>query len=504
MAANPDWMAMYQRLGFSNEAATRLSVDQGMHTLEELRLLKDEEVESLCKVIRRPGGVVMNFGDDDDDAAIPNPGTPISLRAENNLKLACYWLRHQVRVSRMIVVTDITLDDIRAVRNLREEEEKHKDLTAPTLSKSDWPKNMETIQEYLRGCLGMTGIPLAYVIRDNEAVKTADDDPEIGYGTVQEEMIARAPIRDPVTNEFVKTFLSDRQKVWEKLSAITRDDVCWSYVKPAQRKRDGREAYRGLYGHYLGPNNVDNMANAAEHKLQTLSYVGEKKRFTFESYVRAHVDQYSIIESLTMYGHAGIDERSRVRHLLAGIKTTELDTIKSTIMASPQYRSDFSGCVTLFKDFIAQRKSSKDAGLEMNISATGTSKKHVRFSDEQGGSKKVEDRYYKYEEYAKLSKDQRSALAKLREARGHVPGKRDGAKRKRDGKTDAKGSENKTVAQLTTVIAALAARLDSNKETQKNDAESVTSDSSDEAPRKKQAGRNRDNKALTRQSAKKN
>jgi hypothetical protein len=79
MAVNPDWMAMYQGLGFSNEAATRLSMDQGMHTLEELQLLKDDEVESLCKVIRRPGGVVMNFGDDGDDVAIPNPGTLVSL-----------------------------------------------------------------------------------------------------------------------------------------------------------------------------------------------------------------------------------------------------------------------------------------------------------------------------------------------------------------------------------------------------------------------------------------
>jgi hypothetical protein len=112
-------------------------------------------------------------------------------------------LRHQVRVSRTVAVGDITLVDIRAVRNLREEEDKHKDLTAPTLSKSDWPKNMETIQEYLRGCLGMTGIPLAYVIRGYEVVKPSADNPATGYSTVQEEMIAQAPIKDPNTKEMV-------------------------------------------------------------------------------------------------------------------------------------------------------------------------------------------------------------------------------------------------------------------------------------------------------------
>jgi hypothetical protein len=173
-------------------------------------------------------------------------------------------------------------------------------------------------------------------------------------------------------------------------------------------------------------------------------------------------------------------------------------------MASAQCCSDFSGCVTLFKDFIAQRKSSKDAGLEMNISATRFSKKHVKFSDEQGGSKKVEDRYYKRDEYAKLSKEQKSALAKMREERGHVPGKHDGVKRKRDGKSGGKGYGNQTVAQLSTVIAALAARLDSNKDSQKDDSGSLASESSDEAPHNKQSGKNRDNKALTCQSGKKN
>jgi hypothetical protein len=46
-----------------------------------------------------------------------------------------------------------------------------------------------------------------------------------------------------------------------------------------------------LFDHFLGPNNVGNMASEAETKLTGTLYNGEKKRFTWESYVRIHTEQ---------------------------------------------------------------------------------------------------------------------------------------------------------------------------------------------------------------------
>jgi hypothetical protein len=40
-----------------------------------------------------------------------------------------------------------------------------------------------------------------------------------------------------------------------------------------------------LFDHFLVPNNVGNMASAAEAKLTDTLYNGEKKRFTLEMYV---------------------------------------------------------------------------------------------------------------------------------------------------------------------------------------------------------------------------
>ena len=60
---------------------------------------------------------------------------------------------------------------------------------------------------------------------------------------------------------------------------------------------------------------------------------------------------------LKEHGYSGIDDSSKVRHLLKGIRTDALDTVKTQILSSSTLRSDFSACVSLYKDFISQESS---------------------------------------------------------------------------------------------------------------------------------------------------
>ena len=92
-----------QRIGFSEEASEYITDDQGLDEVEEFRILSDDEVENLCKNTRRPGGIIDNPNRGrNNPASIPNPGIPVSLKAENNLKLMCYYIRHQDRISRTV------------------------------------------------------------------------------------------------------------------------------------------------------------------------------------------------------------------------------------------------------------------------------------------------------------------------------------------------------------------------------------------------------------------
>jgi hypothetical protein len=55
-----------------------------------------------------------------------------------------------------------------------------------------------------------------------------------------------------------------------------------------------------------------------------------------------HSEQHSVLNGLKDYGYAGIDDSSKFRHLLKGIKTTELDVCKMQVIVSPSLRDDFS------------------------------------------------------------------------------------------------------------------------------------------------------------------
>ncbi len=77
-------------------------------------------------------------------------------------------------------------------------------------------------------------------------------------------------------------YLVNQEMVWDIISRITRKHSSWTYVKPAQRRRDGRMAFTGLYQHFLGPNNVDNMAKQAEDKLKNAVLSGEQRHCDFE------------------------------------------------------------------------------------------------------------------------------------------------------------------------------------------------------------------------------
>jgi len=483
---------VFTRLGFSVPAAQSIVDDQQINSLDEIRILRDSEVENLCKVIRCPGGTLPAA--DPDAPAVPNPGINVSLRAENNLKLAAFcWLRHQVRVSREVTPADITLDSVRSIIELRDAEEGYKASKDdyPTIDAKNWPKTIETIDEFLRGRLGEHHIPLAYVVRDVVELPALPD-PSMNYATVQDEMIRRAPHGRLVAGAWVADpiFVTNREKVWDIMAKITRDHACWTYVKPAQRNRDGRAAYKALYDHFLSPNNVDNMAAEAETTLKSTSYNGEQRRWNFEKFVNLHKQQHSILEGLVLHGYAGIDERSKVRHLLDGIKTDKFDSVKTQIMSNAEYRNDFDKCVTLYQDFIRQSDKGKSA-------STLTIAEFTKVDGKRKRSGTVEDRYYTKEEYSKLDPEQKRELALKRAKRGHAPGSKS-SKVVSSGKAGG-GSVAKSLKAVTRSVAALAKKVDTIVVTDDSSDASDTVDAKASTP---VASGNRTNRALTRSKAK--
>lgn len=484
MAEAASIRTMLERMGFTPDAATLITGDQGIDSVDELRTLDDDKASNLCRVLRRPGGT--------NAAGVADPGTKVSARAEDNLKLAVYYVKHQDRVSRNVNVGSITLAAVRKLVKQRETENSHTDPDTPAIDSKDWPKTIEAVEEYLRQFRGINGVPLSYVVRKDLIPTTAANDPSTNYSTLDEEMIARAPILEAgaagtlddleKNGPFVDTYMTDRTTAWDKLAVLFQNHASWTYAKPARRTRNGRLGFYGVFNHYLGPNNVDHMASKAERRLRDTAYHGEKRHWNFEKYVTVHKEQHHILHSLEEHGYKGIDDRSKVRYLNDGIKTTKLDTIKATILSSAEYRADFDGCVTLYKDFIKQ----SDGALELKVAAlkTGVGGGKGGGGGSGGDGKKITDRYYKADEYKALSREQKNELRKLRQKR-----------RREEGSSD-QSSKDAQISALEAKQSVLEAKLASMESKQSSDMD-ISGDESEA----KQGG-NRSHPALTRQKKK--
>ena len=306
----------------------------------------------------------------------------------------------------------------------QETESNHTDPDLPiTIDTNYWPKIMEAVEEYICQFCGLDGIPLSYVARQKLRPADAALDLAKNYSTLDETMIARAPILDPTaagafTNlkacgPFVDTYMTDHTMAWDTIANIYQDFQAWTYAKPAKHSRNGRQGYFGIYNYYLGPNNVDHMASMAEQRLQTTCYCGKTKRWNFDKYATLHKEQHHVLEGLKMHGYKGIDDRLKVRNLKDSIKTTKLDTVKAVILTSADHRSDFDGCVNLYKDFIKQN----DMQPELRIAAIA--------ADGMRTEDIIEGRSYKWDKYKSLTKGQKNYLrnlhCKCKEKEGNTP-----------------------------------------------------------------------------------
>ena len=412
---------------------------------------------------------------------VNNPGTPVSLRAENNLKNGAYWIRMKEKTSRVVTPVDVTLEATQTIMDRRSDNDVYVAPTGyPTINDKDWLRTMELIHEFLDSYLGKTQIPLGYVIRD-DVTPPADPDPAGGYQTIEDEMMRRAP-------HGCATFLTDNKKVWSIISKITRDENCYSYVKPAQRTQDGRAAYLMLYNHYLGPNNVNNMASTAEHNLSTVRYAGETKRYNFEKYVRHQIDQHTVLEGLIQHGHCGIDAGSKVRYLLNGIHTTALDSVKTQVLSTPGLLTDFDRCVNLFQDFLKQSSALNTSNI--NISKVVTDKSE---SIDSSNQEEPEDRYYRKYKYKSLDSHGKSVLYEKRQRRRQADSENDhggggggGGRNNRNNR-----GQNK---KLKTANASLKRKIKALKS-------QIIIDKEDDDTSSNKEPSNRTNNALTRQTA---
>ena len=153
--------------------------------------LDDEQVESLCKTVRKPGG-----GEE---------GHQIPEMAMTRLQLLVYYAKHLDRTDRLRFTTidadHINLHTLTAFKDQKKHEKdwhkqnpQHK-LEAMHLDNNQAARSFDQAVTILRHIRGVTGVPLSYVIRHKLIPPHSADDPACGkvgstYTTFDEELEA--------------------------------------------------------------------------------------------------------------------------------------------------------------------------------------------------------------------------------------------------------------------------------------------------------------------------
>jgi len=470
-----------QRLGFSERASRKVVEQQGIANGNDIKLLKDDDCADICRILRKGNSEDGSATRTGSRSSSGSGAVSISQKAENNFKLLSYYGRYLDRTSRPFGLSQVTADHVQALRTLKDSEKNHEDPTVPALDlrTNNWPGTFETMERYFADCLGTTKIPLSYVIRDSQNVPSSESDPPSNYVSREHEMECRAPHKD-AAQQPLETFSRDNNLVFSKLAEMLRNKDCWTYAKEFSRHKNGRAAFHALKNHYLGPNNVDHMSRDAECKLKNTVYTGETRRQNFESYVRIHKEQHTILEGLMQHGYAGMDARTRVRHLLDGIKTPKLESVKTHILATARLRGDFETCVTLFKDVLKQNPG--EFQRNANISAVGRRESDQAAWNAVKPDMTVAERYYTKAEYDALTLAQRKGLMAKRKARGKTPGNDNNG----GGGNGKKVFSNRQIKALKRMLKDDKGK---DKEETKKDDSSVDSDDGDKKPAAKKVRR---------------
>jgi len=108
--------ALFGRLRFSPNAAHAIFYEQGIDEMAEFKILTDKQIENICKVIHRPGGMIPNPAVIDmaaPPAGVPlnilNPDIPICAIAEREFKMNVYCIKHLEMTCRTPQYANVTL-----------------------------------------------------------------------------------------------------------------------------------------------------------------------------------------------------------------------------------------------------------------------------------------------------------------------------------------------------------------------------------------------------------
>ena len=323
---------------------------------------------------------------------------------ENALKNAVFYVQYKDMTLRQAGPEEITLKSLEPVSEFKIliDEMKNPSLNeAPKLTTKRAFEFFDEFKVFLNKNIGtISKRPLGYIIQKSVNIQDSEDEPPFGepdlpFTSYFHKIQERAPIciiQNGITVYNTK-FQKDNHTIWKLLYGTIKYTQHITHIKKFQKEQDGWRAYFALYKNLRGTEAIQNRINTAENRLQGLSWDGKvKKGWNFDKHVLAHKEQHIILEKLTNFGYARIDEGSKIRHFIQGNTDPSLTPVTASLSTTKGNKT-FDSVVESCKTFITQQQlHSKSCIRKVNVAVMSAST-GIQVKDKLKKINATEDKY---------------------------------------------------------------------------------------------------------------
>lgn len=335
---------------------------------------------------------------------------------------------------------------------------------SPGMLKSEamWNEWEPAFENYLSSAYGVDGVPLNYVIRDDEA-----PDHVTLFTDFTDKCIACAPMTGPA-------YEADKRQVHQYVVSFTHGELSEDWIKPVKRQKNGREDMLRLRAHFAGEGNASRRIAVAERLRETLHYRNERS-LAFEIFLSKTQKMFNIFEQQ----EEPMAEEAKVRFILKKVQHPQLANAVETMRS--KLATDAPGTVTVatVSNYLASRVSELPDYIakNRNISSVGTQ------GDDGEANIYKEDGSINvgyYPKWRKLSQDQKDKVIEERKRRGLDKNKNNDGK---GGKGNKKQIQNlkKLLRKGKRKIASLKKKVSIKDDDGDGDGSEDSDDTSDEA-----------------------
>jgi hypothetical protein len=345
-------------IGFVRDADRNRIIQDSLESYNDIKMLSEKDVTAMAEDYqRRIAAERIVFG----------------ARRNKLTKALTHWIHDFYRVSETPTVDNMNQQEFRdqLLRALARAEIrnniKNGSSTAaeaatpgPLESEKEWKQWEERFTNYAQTQLGSNGVPLSYVIREN-------DTPDITPNEPFPDFISKTISCAPLNGEY---FEADKRTVFNMLVSFTTGKPSADWIKTTLRYSNGRRSMQALRAHFAGEGNASRNKADADRLKESLHYRNERS-MSFEVFLTNCQKMFNIYEQ---EGEPMADD-AKTRFLFKKIQHSGLQTaiaalrVQMNLGAAVTYTmaaNHLSTAVSELPEHIAKNR---------NVSGIGTNEK---------------------------------------------------------------------------------------------------------------------------------